>query len=204
VAVEQLRPGLYRWTALHPAWEPGAEPDSPGDWPAQVGCVAFAHPRGLLLVDPQVPADGEPGFWAELDALVAEHGPGVTVLTTMRWHSRSRDAFAERYEAERPPIAAAEIEGVQTLPIRDADETMIWLEAPRALVPGDRLIGAPGGGVRICPQSWLGYLRPGLTVDGLRERLRPLLDLPIEMILVTHGEPVLADGRAALAAALGA
>jgi hypothetical protein len=32
--------------------------------------------------------------------------------------------------------------------------------------------------------------------------MRPLLDLPIEMVLVSHGEPVLSDGRHALARAL--
>ena len=35
-----------------------------------------------------------------------------------------------------------------------------------------------------------------------RERLRPLLELPIERVVVSHGEPVLAGGRDALAEAL--
>jgi hypothetical protein len=39
-------------------------------------------------------------------------------------------------------------------------------------------------------------------VADLATRLRPLLDLPIESVLVSHGEPVLTDGRAALADAL--
>ena len=72
----------------------------------------------------------------------------------------------------------------------------------RALVAGDRLVGTPGGGLRVCPQSWLGYLPGGLTVAELRDRLRPLLDLPVELVLVSHGDPVLAGGHAALAAAL--
>jgi hypothetical protein len=37
----------------------------------------------------------------------------------------------------------------------------------------------------------------------LREALRPLLDLPVEMVLVSHGEPVLGGGREALAKSLG-
>jgi hypothetical protein len=37
--------------------------------------------------------------------------------------------------------------------------------------------------------------------EGL-ERLRPLLELPVERVLVTHGEPVLKDARAALEQAL--
>ncbi len=32
---------------------------------------------------------------------------------------------------------------------------MYWLPEPRALVPGDLLIGDGEGGVRMCPESWL-------------------------------------------------
>jgi hypothetical protein len=56
----------------------------------------------------------------------------------------------------------------------------------------------------LCPESWLTYL-PRDTRPSLAEvatRMRPLLDLPIEMVLVSHGEPVLSDGRHALARAL--
>jgi glyoxylase-like metal-dependent hydrolase (beta-lactamase superfamily II) len=83
-----------------------------------------------------------------------------------------------------------------------AGETMLWLPGPRALVPGDRLLGDDRGGLRMCPSGWLRYLQPGLTEDELREALRPLLDLPIELVLVSHGEPVLEDGRAAVERAL--
>jgi hypothetical protein len=41
-----------------------------------------------------------------------------------------------------------------------------------------------------------------MTVEELRDALRPLLDLPVELVLVSHGEPVLAQGRDALAEAL--
>jgi hypothetical protein len=79
---------------------------------------------------------------------------------------------------------------------------MLWLPGPRALVPGDRLLGDDRGGLRMCPSGWLRYLQPGLTEDELREALRPLLDLPIELVLVSHGEPVLEDGGAAVERAL--
>ena len=35
-----------------------------------------------------------------------------------------------------------------------------------------------------------------------RRELEPVLDLPIELVLVSHGEPVFAGGREALARAL--
>ena len=79
---------------------------------------------------------------------------------------------------------------------------MFWLAAQRALIAGDRVLGADGGGLRLCPGSWLGYLGSGLTLEGLRVLLRPLLELPIELVLVAHGEPVLSGGREALAEAI--
>jgi hypothetical protein len=56
-------------------------------------------------------------------------------------------------------------------------------------------------GLRICPESWLRQLG-GYTQEDLRAGLQPLLDLPVEMVLVSHGEPVLRGGRAALERAL--
>ena len=78
---------------------------------------------------------------------------------------------------------------------------MFWLPEHRALVPGDRIMGAPGG-LRLCPESWLGYLPSGIGLSELRRALRPLLELPIARVLVSHGRPVISGGHAALAAAL--
>ena len=41
-----------------------------------------------------------------------------------------------------------------------------------------------------------------MTLPALAKALRPLLDLEIERVLVSHGEPVLRRGREALEAAL--
>ena len=78
---------------------------------------------------------------------------------------------------------------------------MFWIPACGALVPGDRIMGAAGG-LRLCPESWLRYLSSGMSLAELGARLRPLLELPIESVLVSHGEPVLRNGRAVLASAL--
>jgi hypothetical protein len=108
----------------------------------------------------------------------------------------------ERYGARHRKARDADVPGVEPFVVPDADETMLWLPGPRALVAGDRLIGDGAGGVRVCPASWLEYLPAALDAGGLKERLRPLLDLPVELVLVTHGEPVLEDGRTALSKAL--
>ncbi len=194
--MEELAPGLHRWTARHPAWEPGVEPGSPDDWPPDVGCVVYRAPDELVLVDPLVDR------WGPLDALVEGHGRPVIVLTTMRFHGRSRDEVAERYGAELRSHTEAPPAGVRRLPIEGMDETMVYLEAPRALIPGDRLIGDGAGGLRPCPATWLRYLPGPPGEAALRAALAPLLELPVESALVSHGEPVLRDGAAALRAAL--
>ena len=49
------------------------------------------------------------------------------------------------------------------------------------------------------PVTWL---PEGETVADVRERMAPLLELPVEVVLVTHGEPVRQDGAEALRSAL--
>jgi len=196
--MDELRLGLWRWTARHPGWEADAEPDSPADWPPEVGCVAYAASDALVLVDPLVPDH----FWPELDALVERHGRRVAVLNTISWHRRSRESVAERYEATTSRAKKTLPQGVETIPIPGAGEVMVWLPQHGALVPGDRILGDGDGGLRVCPDSWLRYLSSGITGSELRKALQPLLDLPIELVLVSHGEPVLEEGRTALARAL--
>jgi hypothetical protein len=193
----QIRPGLYRWTAPHPDYEPDPETDSPADWPELVGSVAYEARDTLVLIDPLVPDD----LWPALDRLA--EGRRVAVLTTIGFHRRSREAVVERYGASTSRAKKSLPPGVETIPIRGAGETMVWLPEHAALVPGDRILGGRDGGLRLCPESWLRYLQSGMTLEELRDRLRPLLELPIDLVLASHGEPVLSDGRAALAKALG-
>jgi hypothetical protein len=199
-ALRELDPGLWRWTALHPDFVPGAKPESPADWPEEVGSVLFDAEDATVLIDPLVADDG---LAAELDAHVRRRGLPVAILTTIKFHRRSRDELARRYSASTSRARSELPAGVESLPIRGAGETMFWIPAARALVPGDRIMGAAGGELRLCPESWLRYLSSGITPAGLAARLRPLLDLEIESVLVSHGEPVLMDGRTALAGALG-
>lgn len=197
----ELRPGLYRWTARHPDAEPDPDPGSPADWGPDVGSVAYEAPDALVLIDPLVPADRSE-LRDELDALVRRHAQRVAILTTLQFHRRSRADLAARYGASTSRAKRTLPEGVEAVQIRGAGETMIWLPAHGALIPGDRLLGADRGDLRLCPQSWLRYLPSKMTHQELREALRPLLDLPVEMVLVSHGEPVLSGGRDAIARAI--
>ena len=176
----------------------GASPESPADWPELVGSVAYEAPDAFVLIDPLVPAE----LWPALEERVGAHGQPVRVLTTIGFHRRSRDEVIRRFDATTSRAKASLPEGVETVTIRRAGETMVWLPGPRALVPGDRLLGDDRGGLRLSPDSWLRYLPSGMRQPQLREALRPLLDLPAEMVLVSHGAPVLAGGRQALGSVL--
>jgi hypothetical protein len=201
--LQELRPGLFRWTAIHPEAPDEPKTGSPDDWGPDVASIAYQAPDALLLVDPLLPED-RVDLQEELDALVRRHGQPVAIVTTLQFHRRSRERLAERYCATTSRAKRTLPRDVETVVIRGAGETMVWLPKPRALVPGDRLLGDDRGGVRLCPDSWIRYLPSGMRQDGLRAALRPLLELPVELVLVSHGEPVLENGREAIARALSA
>jgi hypothetical protein len=194
--MQQLARGLWRWTAPHPDSVPDPKKDSPDDWPVLVGSVAYERDGTLVLVDPLVPDGG----WRSLDRLTK--GKQVHVLTTIGFHRRSREAVRERYDAETSNAKAKLPDGVETIDIRNAGERMVWIPEHGALVPGDRILGSARGGLRVCPDSWLGYLRGRIDPAGLRTELRKLLDLPVRMVLVSHGEPVLRDAKRKLGRAV--
>jgi hypothetical protein len=160
--------------------------------------VLYELPDAVVLIDPLLPSTDRDGFLEELDRRVGARP--VSILTTIHWHRRDRDELAERYRAHTERAWSHVPDGVEQRPLRGAGETLLWLPAVAALVAGDRLIGDEAGGVRVCPQSWLRDVRADRA--DVTALLRPLLELPIERILVSHGEPVLHEGHAALAAAI--
>ena len=171
----------------------------------------------MILIDPLVPGDPEQRatFLARLDEDVQRNGKPVAILLTIFWHERSTAELAERYGATvwAQEAATGRIETPVTNPFLLGDvlpggligldgqrafETIYWLPEQRALVAGDALLGNGDGGVRVPPAGWLG----GTSTAEFKLALRALLDLPVELVLPSHGEPVVADGSAALARAL--
>jgi hypothetical protein len=199
--ISEIAPGLWRWTAGHPEWTPGARPGSTADWPREVGSVAYETEGTLVLIDALVP-DGADALWRWLDQRAAECDR-VAAVNTIKWHRRSRDAVVARFGADTSRARGRLPRDVEPVPIRGAGETMFWLPRERTLVPGDRLLGGERAGeLRLCPESWLGYLGAGLGREGLASALRPLVELPVARVLVSHGSPVLDGGRAAIERAL--
>jgi hypothetical protein len=141
--------GLWRWSTPHPEWQPGAVPNSSADWPQEVGCSLYETPAAAIFIDPLVPSQSTETFWRWADQ--HSHGRTVTVLTTIAFHRRSRDDFVKRYGASTSRARRSLPQGIQSLPLKGAGETIFWLAEPRALVVGDRLIGDGKGGLAICP-----------------------------------------------------
>jgi hypothetical protein len=203
--VDEIAPGLWRWTGLHPAWTPAS-----GGWEQEVGCVYVEAADALTLVDPLVPPEDEHRFWQALDRDVERLGLPVVVVLTAAWHARSCDAVVARYGGAlwahpagaarlgRPidaPVLPAGIEAFEIPPVEEG-QVALYLPAHRALVTCEVLAGAGDGGLRVDPS-------PRLRNAGrLRTCLQLLLELPIDVVLPSHGEPILARGRDAVAAAL--
>ena len=215
--VTELAPRLWRWTATHPEWT--EEEGGQDGWEPEVSSYALVGEDALVLIDPLVPEDDEERFWRALDDDVEHHGP-PQILLTVFYHARSATTILDRYPGAalwapaaaetqaRERVAVAHVYGdgdllpggIEGRTTEHRAEAVLWIPSHNALAAGDLLLGTEDGGVRVVPDSWL---RPGVTGAMIRDGLRPLLDLPLELLLLTHGAPVLDDAQAQLAAAIG-
>ena len=198
--VQELRPGLWRWTAAHPEWEHAEH------WGPEVGSVYAELTDALVMVDPLVPQDEEDRFWEALDRDVERVGKPVHVLLTVHWHERSVATVLDRYKATlwRPEEKGQLPAGVHAEVVKGSDwvEALFFLEPHRALIAGDLLIGKVGGGIEL-PVGWFPKGEQDWAEQELKPELRKRLGgLPVELVVVSHGEPVLEDGAAALERAL--
>ena len=219
--MRELRPGIWHWQAAHPGWEP-SEP-----WQQDVSSYAIDDGERLLLFDPlALPSELEElarrretaivltAPWHERDTQRLVETLGLPVFTPLpetaedlmqkygitaeqagdgspdlRWLFREKEDHARPYAPGDRPLS-----GVQAFPSRDTNEVVLWIEDQRAVVAGDTLVDF-GEGLEI-PAVWL---REGVTREQVVEGLRPLLELPVELVLPTHGAPT---DRAALERAL--
>jgi glyoxylase-like metal-dependent hydrolase (beta-lactamase superfamily II) len=200
---EELRPGLWRWTGRYE------------DWKAEVASIAVVTQAELVLVDPLLIG----GQWERLETGLGDRR--LHVLTTIHWHARSAGEIAKRFPGariwahsrnraavtRRAPVTDvfrvgdALPAGLVALPARPRSEVLLWEPRSRALIVGDALLGdgEKGAGLHTCPASWL---PDSTSLEDLRESLRPALDLPVELVLPSHGAAVLTGARAALGAEL--
>ena len=144
------------------------------------------------------------------------------VLVTVYWHVRSTGRIGTEHvwasTRSAQPLRNRGIDvtdafragddlpgGIRAFQTARAAEVVYLLPDQRALVVGDVLLGAGAkprptdDALRLCPERWLGKQ----THENLRASLRPVLEQPLERVLVSHGRPVLSGGGEALAAVTG-
>jgi glyoxylase-like metal-dependent hydrolase (beta-lactamase superfamily II) len=219
--MRELADGVWHWQASHPEWS-GPEDDEfrrrlaiAGGTPNEAGLgrvssYAIDDGERLLLVDPlAVP----PGI-----EKLADRRESVVVLTSP-WHERDTRGLVERLgvsvltpppDEGSPDIAwlvgdaSNDVHlfsagdrlsvGIEAFPGRLSNDLVLWIESRRAVIAGDTLVDF-GQGLEI-PVEWL---PEDMSREQLAEGLARLLDLPVEIVLATHGGPTT---QAALARAL--
>ena len=207
--MRELQTGLWHWEASHPEWTPA----NTEGWGPEVSSYAIDHSERLLLIDPLVPP-------SEIEALAASRD--TAIVLTNPWHERDARGLVERLGAAvfvprpdefnddvawlRDDLERLEKEGqlfsagdrlpvgIEVFPGRLRNDLVLWVESRRAIIVGDTLVDR-GGGLEL-PADWL---PEGVTREQGVEALRPLLELPVELVLPTHGAPT---DRAALEHAL--
>jgi hypothetical protein len=212
--VDEIAPGIWRWTATHPEWQPDVE------WAREVASFAFAVDETLVLVDPLVPDD----VWPRLDELAAARA-SVAALITIPYHARSSEEVLVRYGAKasvwgHPAAARRMRDGSPLRPIEPGaplpgsaeafaigsprrQEMPLWFPSHRALAFGDTVVGVDGA-LRVWDWVDDSAKRKAWYRNRFIPTLEPLLALEIESVLVTHGPPVVGGGREALREALAA
>ena len=219
--MNEIAPGIWRWTARHPEWHTRIE------WGHEVASFALVGGSSLTLVDPLLPDPGTADR-AETDRALewlARDADRLDIMITIPYHTRSAEELAMRYRRAMPTTIwghravvkrlrdpATQLrtiepdqtvgDGVLALAIGKPRRSEMPLYFPRfrALAFGDAVIGIDGG-LRIWQQS---STDPRWHARVFVPTLMPLLDLDVERVLVTHGSPVLHDGRRALQDAVAA
>jgi glyoxylase-like metal-dependent hydrolase (beta-lactamase superfamily II) len=189
VELRDVAPGLWIWRQEHPDWAPGL------GWDPLVTSTCVESGGEVALLDPLAPPETAGEVWDRLGAR-----PPTLVAILKPDHVRDVDLFVRRYDArafgpylfwrgDAPETELEPIEPGTELPGglvaqydgRGRMETPLWLPEQRALVFADALT-APEGELRV-------WAPPGHEERAL-PALRQLLELPFELVVVAHGEPV--------------
>jgi glyoxylase-like metal-dependent hydrolase (beta-lactamase superfamily II) len=197
--VRDIAPGLWIWQVEYPHWRPGQ------GWGPVVASTCVESRGEVAVLDALAPCDDDSEVWERLDAR-----PPTVAVVLKPDHIRDVDLFARRFGARpfgpslfwRHDIPETELEPIEPgdeLPGglmalydgRGRNETPLWLPEQRALVFADALT-APDGELRVWSTPW--------HEERALPALRRLLELPFEIVIVAHGDPV--HDRAAFERAL--
>ncbi|GIE95332.1 MBL fold metallo-hydrolase [Paractinoplanes rishiriensis] len=225
--MEELQAGLWHWQAPHPDWTPQDHwPRVVSSYAIDTGThLLLLDP---LAVPDKLLRTGRPPVvvltapWHERDTrrVVAEFDAPVytpsadTADDLYRKYGLTIDDMVRQFGVtpERAAAGSGDLDwlpdqnkqvyaagdrlpfGIEVFPGRERNDVVLWIESHRAVVAGDSLVDF-GSGLAIRPET----LTRGVTREQVIEGLRPLLDLPVHLMLPAHGAPA---GRGALERAL--
>jgi hypothetical protein len=199
--VEELRPGVWHWQAPHPDWSDEEW------WPELVSSYAIELDDQLVLFDPlAVPGDlRERATAVVLTAPYHERDARTLGLPVYTPPADTWEDWVEKFGVDPDKVRGMESEdlawlrageleghfhgpgewpfGIHAYAGREDNDLILWLPAIGALVCADTLSDF-GDGMDV----HLGG-RTHVTKEQIVERLQPLLDLPVELVLPAHGQP---------------
>jgi hypothetical protein len=215
--MEKLADGLWRWTARHREWHPG-------EFGAEVACFAAEAGDTMLLIDPLLPED-EQAASSVLNTIDGALAGRLAILITIPYHARSSEELWRRYRDEAETTihghrAAAnrlddrsafrEIEPGVPLPAGVTAHTIgkprryempLHLPSHEALAFGDAVVEHDGA-LRVWATDKVDAKVERFYRERFNPSLEPLLELPFDSVLPTHGQPILTNGKRALQEAL--
>jgi glyoxylase-like metal-dependent hydrolase (beta-lactamase superfamily II) len=199
VSMREVLPGVYHWTAIHPR--------------IHITVSSYWLENGGVLIDPLIPPD------AGLDWFAQRSTKPAAIVLSNRHHYRDSSQFVEAFAipvfcvrtglhefthgeevigfdpGEHLPGGLVGIEIGGLCP----DETALEFPAGRALFVADGVVRAAQD------QGPLGFVPDSLMDDPpeTRQKLldayrRVLREVDFEHLLLAHGGPLIADGRAQL------
>ena len=211
--VEEVVTGIWRWERR----PRGLRPNEFGGRTS----YAVAIESELLLLDPLLDGDDDPAL-DMLDDLVRGR---VRILITMPYHTRSSESLWRRYRSSKaliyghPAVATrlGDASGFEAVngggdvlglarfhPIGRPPRSQQPIEIPavRALVFGDAIVETGRGELRVWEDPLESKDRRRWWKTRYLPTLQRLADLDIDHVLVTHGQPSIGDGKAAVQRAL--
>jgi hypothetical protein len=196
MAMKEVLPGIFHWTATHPK--------------IRIEVSSYYLIESGVLIDPLVPRDGLEAF-----RRAPRH-----VLLTNRHHYRDSGRFAERYgctvwcvesglheftrgEAVKPfrpdDVLPGDVVAVE-IGALCPDETALYIPWARAVALADGVVREGEGALSFVPNELMGDDPKGVKA-GLREAYERLLrERDVDHLLLAHGWPWIGGGNRALKA----
>jgi hypothetical protein len=199
--MREVRPGVWHWQSPHPEW------NEEEWWPQLVSSYAVALGADVVLFDPLAVPD-ELRERATAVVLTAPYHERDARRLGLPIHTPPADTWEDwvaKFGVDPDQVRGMESEdlawlrggegeghfhgpgpwpfGVHAYAGREDNDLILWMPSKAALISGDSLSDF-GDGMDV----HLGG-RTHVTKEEIVERLQPLLELPVELVLPAHGVP---------------